>query len=163
MQQGTSDFLQRANFCNEQLLQRVTSNFCNEQRVILQRATSEFQRVTSNKWKVTPHVNDYFVPWLVCLSIEHVNNYFFWLFFFLFFHFLLILDKLLKGTLKGLRQFLITESLLKMMKNAFLFHLKSSFRSQDIWVFVMTFWSFRKNGSIRKIRLISKPMTSQPG
>ena len=27
----------------------------------------------------------------------------------------------------------------------------------------MTFWSCRKNGSIRKIRLISKSMTSQPG
>ena len=26
----------------------------------------------------------------------------------------------------------------------------------------MTFWSCRKNGSIRKIRLISKSMTSQP-
>ena len=35
-----------------------------------------------------------------------------------------------------------------------LFHLKSSFRSQDISVFVMTFWSSRKNGLIRKIRLI---------
>ena len=27
----------------------------------------------------------------------------------------------------------------------------------------MTFWSCRKNGSIRKIRLISKSITSQPG
>ena len=27
----------------------------------------------------------------------------------------------------------------------------------------MTFWSCRKNGSNRKIRLISKSMTSQPG
>ena len=27
----------------------------------------------------------------------------------------------------------------------------------------MNFWSCRKNGSIRKIRLISKSMTSQPG
>ena len=27
----------------------------------------------------------------------------------------------------------------------------------------MIFWSCRKNGSIRKIRLISKSMTSQPG
>ena len=27
----------------------------------------------------------------------------------------------------------------------------------------MTFWSCRKNGSIRKISLISKSMTSQPG
>ena len=36
-------------FCNGQLLQRVTSVFCNEQRVIL-------QRVTSNEWKVTPPI-----------------------------------------------------------------------------------------------------------
>ena len=42
----------------------------------------------------------------------------------------------------------------------FLFHLKSSFRSQH---FVMTFWSCRKNSLIRKIRLTSKFMTSQPG
>ena len=37
-----------------------------------------------------------------------------------------------KGALSGLRQFLATESPLKLMKNAFVFHLKSSFRSQVI-------------------------------
>ena len=36
----------------------------------------------------------------------------------------------------------------------FLFHLKSSFCSEDIQVFVMTFWSWRKNGLIKKIRII---------
>ena len=65
-----------------------------------------------------------------------------------------------KGADEGLRQFLIPESPLKLSP---LFHLKSSFRSQDIQVFGMTFWSCRKNGSIRNIRLISKSMTSQPG
>ena len=45
----------------------------------------------------------------------------------------------------------------------FLFHLKSSFRSQDTWVFVTTFWLYRKNGLIRKIRLTAKFMTSLPG
>ena len=40
-----------------------------------------------------------------------------------------------------------------MMKNAFLFHLKSSFCSQDTQVFVLTFWACRKNSLIRKIRL----------
>ena len=49
-----------------------------------------------------------------------------------------------------------------MMKNAF-FHLTSLFRSQDIHVFIMTFWTCRKNGLIRKIRLISEFMMSQPG
>ena len=39
-----------------------------------------------------------------------------------------LLDSL-EGTLPGLRQFLVIESHLKMMKNA---HLKSSFCSQDI-------------------------------
>ena len=48
-------------------------------------------------------------------------------------------------------------------KKCFLFHLKSSFRSQDIKVFVTTFWAFRKNDLIKKIRLTSKFMTSQPG
>ena len=67
----------------------------------------------------------------------------------------------LKGR-QGLRQFLITESPFKTEKY-FLFYLKSSFRSQDIYIFVMTFWSCRKNGSIKKIKLISKSMTSQPG
>ena len=38
----------------------------------------------------------------------------------------------IKGTLSGLRQFLVIESPLKMMKNAFLLHLKSFFCSQDI-------------------------------
>ena len=38
----------------------------------------------------------------------------------------------LKGALSGLRQFLATESALKFMKKFFLFHLKSSLRSQDI-------------------------------
>ena len=45
----------------------------------------------------------------------------------------------------------------------FLFHLKSSFRSQDTWVFVTTFWLYRKNDLIRKIRLTAKFMTSLPG
>ena len=50
-----------------------------------------------------------------------------------------------------------------MMENAFLFYLKSSFRSQDIQIFVLTFWSCRHNGLVRNIRLISKFMTSLPG
>ena len=29
-------------------------------------------------------------------------------------------------------------------EKCFLFHLKSSFRSQDIWVFVLTFWSWEE-------------------
>ena len=41
--------------------------------------------------------------------------------------------------------------------------MKSYFRSQDNYVFVMTFWSYRKNGLIRKIRLTAKFMMSQPG
>ena len=48
-------------------------------------------------------------------------------------------------------------------EKCFLFHLKSFLRSQDNWVFVLTFWACRKNGLIRKIRLISKSMTSLPG
>ena len=38
-------------------------------------------------------------------------------------------------------------------EKCFLFHLKSSFSSQDIYIFVSTCWSCRKNGLIRKIRL----------
>ena len=43
-----------------------------------------------------------------------------------------------KGALSGLRQFLSTESPLKLMKNAFYFTSKALVRSQ---VFVLTFWS----------------------
>ena len=53
------------------------------------------------------------------------------------------------------------ESPLKMMKNAF--HLKSTFHSQDILIFALTFWSCRRNGLIRKIKLISKHLMSQLG
>ena len=52
---------------------------------------------------------------------------------------------------------------LKNNEKCFLFQLKSSFRSQDIQMFVLTFWSCGKNGLIRKIRLISKFMVLQPG
>ena len=45
----------------------------------------------------------------------------------------------------------------------FLFHLKISFGFQDILIFALDFWLFRKNCNIRKIRLISKFMTSQAG
>ena len=45
----------------------------------------------------------------------------------------------------------------------FLFHLKSSFCSEDILVFVTGFWSYRKNDLVRKISLTAKLMMSQPG
>ena len=45
------------------------------------------------------------------------------------------------------------ESPLKMMKNAFYFILKA----------LLVLWSCRKNSLIRKIRLISKLLTSQSG
>ena len=46
----------------------------------------------------------------------------------------------------------------------FLFHLKSSFRSQDISIFVLTFlyWHLAKR-LVRKLRLFSNFVTSQPG
>ena len=47
---------------------------------------------------------------------------------------------MLKDALSDLRQFLAAESLLNMMKNVFYFTY-SSFRSQDIYDFVLTFWS----------------------
>ena len=48
-------------------------------------------------------------------------------------------------------------------EKCFLYHLKSSFRSQDIYIFVMTFWSYRKSSLIRKISLTEKFMTPLPG
>ena len=49
---------------------------------------------------------------------------------------------------------------LKNDEKFFLFHLKSCFRSPYVKMFVLTFWSYRKKGLIRKIRLISKFMTT---
>ena len=43
------------------------------------------------------------------------------------------------------------------------FHLKNSFRSQDIKIVVLTFYHVEKNGSTRKIMLIPKFMRSQRG
>ena len=59
----------------------------------------------------------------------------------------------INGTFSGLRQFLATESPLKMMKNGFYFTLEA--------VFVLKIFKY-KNGLIRKIRLILTLMTSQP-
>ena len=53
------------------------------------------------------------------------------------------------------------ESTFKVMKNDFYYILKSFFRSQDIYILVLTF-GHAENSLIRKIRLISKFMTSQP-
>ena len=49
-----------------------------------------------------------------------------------------------------------------MMKNVFYFILSIYFSSQNIYVFVMTFWSWG-NDLIGKIRLTSEFMTSQSG
>ena len=50
-----------------------------------------------------------------------------------------------------------------LLQKCFLVHHVSSFSSQDILIFVLTSCSCRKNDLIRKLRLISKFMTSQPG
>ena len=49
------------------------------------------------------------------------------------------------------------------MGNAFYFILKALFIIKIFQFFVTTFWSCRENGLIRKIRLTSKFMASQPG
>ena len=47
----------------------------------------------------------------------------------------------LQGSLSDPSKFLATKSLLK-YENCFLFYLKSFFHSQDIKIFVLTFWSY---------------------
>ena len=81
--------------------------------------------------------------------------------------FLLIMSRrsfylILKGTLSGLRQFLATESPLKMMKNAFYFTSKALFVLK-ISKFCLDFLVMYQNALIKKIRLISNFMMSQPG
>ena len=59
--------------------------------------------------------------------------------------------------------YLLQWKLFKNDEKSFLLHFKSFFRSQDIEIFVLTFWSCRKNSLIRKITLTSKFMMSQRG
>ena len=67
-----------------------------------------------------------------------------------------------KGVLSGLRQFLVTESPLKIKRNVFYFTLKALFVLKFL-NFCLDFLVMQKNDLIRKIKLISKFMTSQPG
>ena len=70
--------------------------------------------------------------------------------------------KCFKGALSGLRQYLATESPLKMMKNAF-FPPQKLFSSLRYLSFCHDFLVMYQNGLIKKIGLISNFMTSQPG
>ena len=67
-----------------------------------------------------------------------------------------------KGALSGLRQLLATEGPLKMMKNASYFTLKALFILK-IFKFCPNFLVIWQNGLIRKISLVSKFVSSQPG
>ena len=49
-----------------------------------------------------------------------------------------------------------------MMENGFYFILKAPFVVQHL-IFFLTFWSCKKPDLIRKIKLTSNVMTSQPG
>ena len=49
------------------------------------------------------------------------------------------------------------------MKTVFLFHVKSFYRSGDFHIFCPEYLVMYKNGLIRKLRLISKFITSQNG
>ena len=68
-----------------------------------------------------------------------------------------------KGALSSLRQFLATESPLKVIRNAFYFTLTKLFSFSRYLNFCLEFSVMLRNGLIRKIRFISKLMTSQPG
>ena len=67
------------------------------------------------------------------LALKHMFNAFF--------------HKNHKGPLLGLRQFVASEISFKMTKKCILFHVKRSFSSQDIQIFVLTSWSCRKTTS----------------
>ena len=64
---------------------------------------------------------------------------------------------------KKIRVICLIESPLKIMKNAFYFILRALSVLKIFKFLSYLFWSFRKNGLIRKIILTSKFMTSQPG
>ena len=68
----------------------------------------------------------------------------------------------IKGALSGLRQFLATESPLKLMKIAFLFHLKSSF-ALKILKFLSWLFGHVSGRLDQKDKVNCKFLTSQPG
>ena len=78
--------------------------------------------------------------------------------------FLISVNYSFKGTFSGLRQFLATESPLKMKNDekCFSFPLKISFCPQDLCL-CLNYLVVYQNGLVRKIRLFSNFMTSQPG
>ena len=67
-----------------------------------------------------------------------------------------------EDALSGLRQFLITESSFKKMKNAFNFTLKALLFSRYLSFCYDFLIMCKKTGSIRKMRLILKSITSKP-
>ena len=69
---------------------------------------------------------------------------------------------LIKGTLRGLRQFLATENPLRIIKNAFYFTLKAV-SIINTFKFCSEFFDDVRNRLIRKLKLISNFMTSQTG
>ena len=70
--------------------------------------------------------------------------------------------ELLKGSLLGRRQFLTIESLLKNMKTAIYFMLKAHLFIRYL-NFCIDFLARLENGWIRKLRLVSRFMTSHTG
>ena len=70
--------------------------------------------------------------------------------------------ELLKGSLLGRRQFLTMESLLKNMKTAIYFMLKARLFIRYL-NFCIDFLARLENGWIRKLRLVSRFMTSHTG
>ena len=75
---------------------------------------------------------------------------------------MLSITAIFKVALSGLRQFLTTESPLKMMKSAFYFTSKA-LSVLKIFKFLSSYLVMYQNGLIKKIRLISNFMTLQPG
>ena len=72
------------------------------------------------------------------------------------------MDKTIKGPLSGLRQLLSNDSPLKLMKNVFYFMLIAIF-VLEIFTFLSWLFGYVKIGMMKKLRLISKFMTSQTG
>ena len=75
---------------------------------------------------------------------------------------MLSITAIFKVALSGLRQFLTTESPLKMMKSVFYFTSKA-LSVLKIFKFLSSYLVMYQNGLIKKIRLISNFMTLQPG
>ena len=116
------------------------------------------------KWKLFLKISSFYtcvpkfkIMWCTVLEIRSETDW-------IPFHFGIYQHRVaFKGALSGLRQLLTTESPLKMMKNVFYFTSKVLTLFSRYLSFCLYFLATYQNSLLKKIRLISNFMMTQPG